>query len=123
MSKLSLEEKRALAAKKSKGKRPWFYDSAEAERVLNVAMALAQELAVTRERIDTLERLLEAKGVLARSEFDHYLPNSAISAERSQTQEDYLARVFRIMTQSAESAGEGAAGHEGAASIDELART
>ena len=67
MSRLSTEEKRVLASRKSKGKRPWFYESKEAERVLNVALALAQELAVTRERMDTLERLLEAKGVLARA--------------------------------------------------------
>lgn len=121
MSKLTTEEKRALSAKKSKGKRPWFYDNAEAERVLNVALALAQELAVTRERIDTLERLLESKGALARSEFDRFVPNAEIAAERAQAQQDYLARLFRVMTQSAESAGEGAAGRDGAASIDELA--
>lgn len=121
MSRLSTEEKRALASRKSKGKRPWFYDSAETERVLNVALALAQELAVTRERMDTLERLLEAKGVLARPEFDQFMPSTAIAAERSQANQDYLARVFRVMTQNAESAGE--QGAQLAASIDELARS
>ena len=49
----------ALAGAKPKGKRPYFFDDPAVERVLAITMAVVQELAVTRERLDTIERLLE----------------------------------------------------------------
>ena len=61
-----------------------------------------QELAVTRQRIDTLERLLEAKGMLARSEIDAFAPDPAAAAERGLWTQEYLARVLRILQQEAE---------------------
>jgi RNA polymerase-interacting CarD/CdnL/TRCF family regulator len=107
----------AAANAKAKGKRPWFFANQEAERVMNITMALAQELAVTRERLDTLERLLEDKALLSRAEFDSYLPNKAVTDERSVNQQSYLARILRVISQ------EIAAIHEtDAVSIDELAR-
>jgi hypothetical protein len=118
VSTLDAQTQRLLAAQKAKGKRPWFYQNAEAERVLNVVLALTQELAVTRERLDTLEQLLERKGLMARAEFDAFVPSAELAAERSRLQQDYLARVFRVMTQSAESEADVASD---AASIEELA--
>ena len=50
-----------LANAKSKGKRPYFFDDPAVERVLSITMAVATELAVTRERLDTVERLLEER--------------------------------------------------------------
>jgi hypothetical protein len=99
-------DKHAYANKKAKGKRPWFYESKEAERVLNIALAIAQELAVTRERLDTLERLLEAKGILAQPEFDSYVPNNRAADQRAASTQDYLARIFRVLSQEIEAASE-----------------
>jgi hypothetical protein len=110
---------RSLASAKAKGKRPWFFDNAEAERVLNIAMALTQELAVTRERLHALERVLERKGLLAKSELDALTFTAAESAERAESQQDYLARVLRVMTQHSAAQGEAP---EAAASIEELAQ-
>lgn len=97
-------------ATKAKGKRPWFYQDADVERVFNVAMALAMELAVTRQRLDALERLLEARDVLTQSEIDQLRPDPEAEAERQQWNRDYIARVLRVLIQttqgrSAESEG------------------
>ncbi|HEX8756111.1 MAG TPA: hypothetical protein VF745_07220 [Steroidobacteraceae bacterium] len=74
----------------------WFL-APEVERVLAVSMAVAQELAVARARIDTLERLLERKGVLARSELEAFEPDAADTAERGQWNREYVARVLRVL--------------------------
>jgi len=66
---VSIPEALARSAAKPAGKRPYFL-APETERVLAITMAAVQELAVARERIDTLERLLEAKGVVARDEIE-----------------------------------------------------
>ncbi len=94
---LALEE----AGRKPAGKRPYFLDP-EVERVLAIAMAAVQELAVARERIDTLERLLEAKGLVARSEIETFTPTPAQAAERGLWTQEYLARVLRIVQQEGE---------------------
>lgn len=81
---------------KASADRTWFL-MPEVERVLAVSMAIAQELAVARARIDTLERLLERKGALTRSELETFEPDAADMAERSQWNREYVARVLRVL--------------------------
>jgi hypothetical protein len=57
---------------------------------------------VARERIDTLERLLEAKGVLTRAEIEAFVPSADQAAERGLWTQEYIARVLRIVQQEGE---------------------
>jgi hypothetical protein len=91
-----------LANSKSKGKRPYFFEDPAVERVLNITMAVAMEHAVTRERLDTIERLLEAKGILSKSEIDAYEPDKTAALERQRWQAEYIARILRIVQQELE---------------------
>jgi hypothetical protein len=107
---VSLSEALARASNKPAGKRPYFLDDREVERVLAITMAVAQELAVARERVDTLERLLEAKGVVARDEIERFQPTADQAAERGLWMQEYLTRVLRIVQQEAEAIDANAAG-------------
>jgi hypothetical protein len=98
-----------LASNKSKGKRPYFLDDAAVERVLNITMAVAQELAVTRERLDTLERLLEKKGILYQADIESFTPTEAQAQERQRLHATYIARILRIVQQEAEAIHQDAA--------------
>lgn len=98
---MSLSEALNRASAKPAGKRPYFLDK-EVERVLAITMAAVQELAVARERIDTLERLLEAKGIVARSEIEQFQPTADQAAERGLWMQEYLVRVLRIVQQESE---------------------
>jgi len=92
-----------IAGNKPKGQRPYFFDDPAVERVLNITMAVSMELAVARERVDTLERLLEAKGVLTREEIAAYTPTSKeIETERQQWHSEYISRIMRVVQQSME---------------------
>ena len=57
-----------LAGTRAKGSRPYYFKDPDVERVLSIAMVIAMEHAVTRQRLDALERLIEAKGLLSRAE-------------------------------------------------------
>lgn len=92
----------ALAGAKPKGKRPYFFDDSTVERVLAITMAVAQELAVTRERLDTIERLLEEGGAIKRADIDAYTPDPAAANERAEWLRAYIARVLRIVQQEME---------------------
>ena len=89
----------ALAGAKARGKRPYFMENNEAERVLNIVMALAQETAVIRQRLDTMERLLDQKGTISRADIEAFEPNKAEAAERGAWTQEFISRVLRIVQQ------------------------
>lgn len=91
-----------LAGAKPKGKRPYFLKDPDVERVLAVTMAIAQELAVMRERMDTIERLLEANGTITQSDIENYTPPKTAAEERGAWTQEYLARILRIYQQEIE---------------------
>ncbi len=88
-----------MAGDKSKGARPYFFESKETERVMNIAMAIATEVAVVRERMDTIERILEAKGILSQSEIETFVPTDEQAEERQLWHTRYSARILRIIQQ------------------------
>lgn len=98
-----------LSSAKPAGKRPYFLDP-QVERTTAIVMAVVQELAVARARVDTLERLLEAKGVLSRDEIERFQPTPDQAAERGLWTQEYLTRVLRILQQEAEAIGANAKG-------------
>jgi hypothetical protein len=104
---MSVTEALAHASAKPAGRRPYFMHK-ETERVLAIAMAAVQELAVARTRIDTLERLLEQRGVLNRADIENFVPSPEAAAERGAWIQEYLVRVLRIVQQEGEAAAAGA---------------
>lgn len=83
--------------KKAKGKRPVYFDDPQLDKLLAIVMALVGEVSVLRERLDTLERLGEAKGIFLLSEVEAYQPDDQVAQKRSQWRADYLARVLRVV--------------------------
>ncbi len=91
----------ALAGAKPKGKRPYFLEDTDAERVMAITMAVAQELAVMRERLDTVERLLESKGI-SQDDIECFVPTPEQADQRGAWTQEYLARIMRIYQQEIE---------------------
>ncbi|MEM5518291.1 hypothetical protein WNY37_15125 [Henriciella sp. AS95] len=98
---MSIEAAIRESGAKAAGKRPWFLDE-DVETVLAITLSVSQELAVSRQRVDTLERLLEEKGVLTREEIDSYTPDRKAAEERGLWSQEYIARVLRILQQRGE---------------------
>jgi hypothetical protein len=80
----------------TRGRRPEFTDDPMLDRLYSVTLALVAELAVTRTRLDTVERLLARRAVLSDEEIEAYRADDAAEAEaRGRLQAEYLERVFR----------------------------
>ena len=92
----------ALAGAKPKGKRPFFLNDPDVERVMAITMAVAQELSVMRERLDTVERLLEAKGTISQADIESFMPTKDQAEARGAWTQEYLARILRIYQQDIE---------------------
>ena len=112
-----------LTGAKPLGKRPYFFDDPAVERVLAVTMAVAQEVAVLRERLDTIERLLEKGNAhFSRADIDAYAPDPAAATERAEWSRMYIARVLRIVQQELEALSTPENNIDIAAIADELGR-
>lgn len=98
----------ALAGAKAKGKRPYFFQDPDVERVLSITLALSGELAVLRQRLDSIEELLEERGSLSKADIEAFVPNPAQQAARSRWNQEYLARILRIVQQEREALQRGA---------------
>ena len=96
-----------LAGSKAKGKRPWFLEDPDTERIMNITLALMQEVAVVRERLDTVERLLERDGVVSRASIEAFEPSKEEADERGYWKQEYIARCLRILQQDREAIAKG----------------
>ncbi len=84
-------------SKTAKGKRPVYFEDPQTDKVLAIVMALIGEVSVLRERLDTIERLLEAKDILAIADIEAYQPDDSVAKEREQWRAEYIARVLRVL--------------------------
>lgn len=91
-----------LAGAKAKGKRPYFFQDPDVERVLAITMAVAGELAVLRQRLDSIETLLEERGSISRRDIEEFVPTADQEQARSGWYQEYLARILRIVQQERE---------------------
>jgi hypothetical protein len=81
----------------AKGKRPVYFDDPQVDKLVAIVMALAGEVSVLRERLDTVERLLEAKGILSIADIEAYQPENGVAQEREQWRAEYIARILRVL--------------------------
>lgn len=86
-----------FAAARNVGERPAFFDDPAVDQLLSIVMAMSGELSVLYDRVDTLERLLDDKAVIARSEVETYVPADDVEAHRKQRRSDYIRRLLRII--------------------------
>lgn len=93
----------ARAGAKPKGARPKYFDDPATDRLLSIVMALAGEVAVVKERLDTVERLLDANGSVSRADIEAYAPDRAAGQERGVMHREFVARVLRGVQQDMES--------------------
>lgn len=87
---------------KAKGERPQYFADPAIDKVLSITMALAGEFAVLRDRMDSVERLLEAGQPVTRAALDAFQPDAAARAERDAWRERFLDVILRVVHQEQE---------------------
>lgn len=90
------------AGAKAKGKRPQYFDDPAQDRMLSILLAVVGEVAVLKERLDTVERLLDANGTVTRADIEGYEPDRTAAEERGIATKAYIARVMRGVQQDME---------------------
>ncbi|WP_446831750.1 hypothetical protein [Candidatus Foliamicus sp.] len=81
----------------AKGKRPRYFSDPAIDRLLGMMMTLIGEVSVLRDRLDSVERLIEKGGVFKREDIDAFVPDADAEAEREETRKRYIQRVMRVV--------------------------
>ena len=63
---------------------------------MTFVIELTTEVAVLRERLDTVEQLLERDGQVTRASIEAFQPSAELESERNAWRDAYLKRVFRL---------------------------
>ena len=82
--------------RKAKGERPYFFEDPNVDKLVSMIMGLAGETSVLMDRVDTIEQLLEKKGLLKISEIEGYEPSTQVLESRANRREIYLSEILRI---------------------------
>lgn len=97
-------EKPVTLPRIAKGPRPQFFKDETSDILLSMNVALMTELMVVRERLDTVERLLEKQGVVAREAIEHFDVDDAVEAQREKVRQTIESHVFYLLLDQAERA-------------------
>jgi hypothetical protein len=80
----------------ARGKRPNFYETPGMDDAMAMIMVLANELSVVRDRLDTVEKVAAAKGILLDAEIEAFVPDQGMLEAREGRRQDFLARLFYL---------------------------
>jgi len=80
-----------------KGRRARFFDEPGVDQLFGIVTALTAELSVAFERIETLERVLEAGGALDRAQIERWSPDEDEVRARAAAREALIERVFQVL--------------------------
>ena len=75
-----------------------FFEDPAIDKLFGVVLALSRENYVLADRVRVLEHLLDAKGVLSRSELDAFAPDAAAEPEFHNAREQYFERLLEPLT-------------------------
>ena len=80
----------------TRGKRPHFFDDPAIDQMMTFMLELTTEVSVLRERLDTVERLLDRHGSVTRAAIEAFVPEAEVENERAAWRDAYVKRVFRM---------------------------
>jgi hypothetical protein len=85
----------------AKGQRPQYFEDPACDKLHFMVMALIEELSVTRDRLDALERVLDRKRVASRSEVDRFDATDADETERAARRAAYVRKIMKCFADEA----------------------
>lgn len=105
----------------ARGKRPQFYDSPGLDEAMSMIMVLAGDLMVLRDRLDTVEKVAAAKGIVLDAEIEAFEPDQPTLEARELRRQDFLARLFYLARKQAAELQTGDSAERYSSALDDIA--
>ena len=77
------------------------------DRIIAMLMSLVTEVAVLRDRQDTVEAIAEQKGVMLAAEIEAFEPDPARAQAREAWRQEYLGRILYVFQEETEDLSRG----------------
>jgi hypothetical protein len=81
----------------AKGKQPKFHDDRAIDQLMAMVTALTAEVSILRDRLDTHERIAEARKLYRKDDVEGFQATPTVVAERSAQRQRLLRKVFRVL--------------------------
>lgn len=95
-------------ARVAKGRKPRYFADPATDKLLWMTLTLMEELSVTRDRLDVVERLLARKRLVSQKEIDGWVGDAKAAAARSTRRAAFVERMMRAAeAELAEATGRG----------------
>ena len=87
---------------RAKGSRPYFFEDPAVDKLVGMILGLAGEVSVLHDRLDSLERISECKGIIFQAEIENFVPDAKAMADREKWRDNFLDNVLRVIHQEIE---------------------
>lgn len=114
---------RPRVVKDAKGKRPSFYETPGLDQAMSMILVLANEMAVLRDRIDSIERVSARHGIDLAAEIETLVLDQEALEAREAWRQDFLERLYYLARKDAREAAEKDTAERFNAVIEEISRT
>ncbi|MBL8630359.1 MAG: hypothetical protein JNM81_12055 [Rhodospirillaceae bacterium] len=84
-----------ITERKAKGAQPHFFDDPNTDRLLSMVMDLALEVSVLRDRLDTHERVAEAKGAYTSADIEAYEASDDVRDARDKWRNNFIDKLMK----------------------------
>lgn len=108
--------------RRAKGARPYFFEDPSVDKLLAIVMALAGEVSVLHDRLDSALRLAEKGEPLSRAALEGFQPDASVRAERDAWRDEFLERILRIVHTEVEGVEEANSPETYRAAVERIAR-
>jgi len=78
----------------AKGKKPKYLDDRSIDNLMAMIMTLTQEISVLRDRLDTIEHLLDEKETISSNDIDSFEPSDDLVEQRKERRQLLIKRVL-----------------------------
>ena len=78
----------------AKGKKPNYLDDRSIDNLMAMIMTLTQEISVLRDRLDTIEHLLDEKETISSNDIDTFEPSDDLVEQRKERRQLLIKRVL-----------------------------
>ena len=79
----------------AKGKKPQYFSDPTMDKMLSMILTLMGELSVTRDRLDTVERLIDKNGLFKFNDIENFELTEEVNQLRTKRRSAYIARVLK----------------------------
>jgi hypothetical protein len=98
MSASSPDSDTVSLKRKAKGKRPFYFSDSDIDKLLTMVMALAGELSVTRDRLDTVERIAASKNLFSEEDIETFELDSDALEARAARHQTLFREITRVIS-------------------------